>query len=459
MYPNTMGSKSRKKASLKSSFEEYFTDLIGTKEAEQFFCAINEKQVKRGLRVNTLKTSKKELAEWLESQGYVVHESAFSQDGLQLEGRGQPLALKLPYYAGFTYPQDLSSMFAVELLDPQPGELALDLTAAPGGKTTHIAQKMKNTGVVFANDMDSRRLKALHSNLERLGIWNVLVMRTTAHKLSRLYPENFDRILLDPSCSGEGLLVTYDGKPDFWNQKAMKRYSAEQFGLLCSAFALLKPGGRLVYSTCTLNDVEDDGVVDRLLEKFPEAKIEEAVNVLGDDGVPEQIARSDGSKLKGVRFWPHKTGTKGFFCIAITKTEPLGEKIRMEEDAPAEKFKAMNEKQLQRFRAFVKNNFECDLPDADFTFKDQQLFAVSKDLDGFPLRLRVSFALPFLEIVRDEIRPTHAGALWLVLHAKKGIEELNREEVERLFEKEVVSDKIVRYDKFPLGFGKMTKYN
>ena len=244
----------------KTNFQDYFRELIGEAEAQAFFDAIAKKERgPRTLRVNTLKISKEKLTAWLESQGYQVGDSEFSRDGLVLEGRGEPLALKLPYHAGFTYPQDSASMFAVEVLDPQPGELAIDLTAAPGGKTTHIAQRMKNTGVLVANDMDSRRLKALHSNLERLGIWNTFVTRATPYRLSQHFGEVFDRVLLDPSCSGEGLLVTHDGKPDFWNKKALKRYSAEQFGLLCSAFGMLKPGGRLVYSTCTLNDVEDDG--------------------------------------------------------------------------------------------------------------------------------------------------------------------------------------------------------
>ncbi len=435
---------------MKTEFQDYFRGLVGDTEAEQFFCAIEGKSNRRGLRINSLKVGMDVMMEWLEKCGYEVKKSEFSEEGLEISGRGERLSLKLPYHAGFTYPQDLASMFAVELLDPQPGEWVLDLTAAPGGKTTHIAQKMRNTGVLVANDIDSRRLKALHSNLERLGVWNTVVIRAKAHWLAGFYGETFDRVLLDPSCSGEGLLVTRDGKPAFWNVKSLKRYAAEQFGLLCSAFTLLKPGGRLVYSTCTLNDVEDDGVVERLLKKFPEAEIDEVAM----DGVPEQVG-----DLKGIRFWPHKTGTKGFFCVAIRKSESLGEA-----EGKGEKLKVLNERQVRRYEAYVEKNFGCELPDAGFVLRNQNLFVVSKDIEKFPLTPKYSLGFPLLKIVRDELRPTHAGALWLGLRATKSVFDLNREGVEAVFERqpiENISSKkglfLVRFGQFPVGIGKLTE--
>jgi NOL1/NOP2/sun family putative RNA methylase len=441
---------------MKEAFLEYFRELVGDAEAEQFFCAIEGKDLRRGLRINTLKSEVTWMKDWLVENGYEVKKSEFSGYGLEIKGRGVRWSLKLPYHAGFTYPQDLASMFAVEMLDPQPGETVLDMTAAPGGKTTHIAQKMRNTGVVIANDMDSRRLKALHSNLERLGIWNTIVTRMLAHNMAGIYGEIFDRVLLDPSCSGEGLLVTRDGKPSYWNKKALKKYSAEQFGLLCSAFSLLKPGGRLVYSTCTLNDVEDDGVVERLLAKFPEAEILE-VDV---KGVPEQIG-----DLKGVRFWPHKTGTRGFFCIAIGKKSVLDlDKVESGMAMHEQHLKCLSDEQLNRYSNYLENEFACDLPDGEFTLKDDVLFVVSSDIKDFSLLTKYSLAFPLLKIGRDKIRPTHAGALWLGLHAKKGVYDLNRDEVEKVFERQPVKNtsgetglRLAKYEGFPLGVAKLTE--
>jgi NOL1/NOP2/sun family putative RNA methylase len=440
---------------MKTTFQDYFRELIGEEEAEQFFTAVQEKKYDRILRVNTLKTSKKELSEWLESQGYQLSDSPFSSDALVVEGSGQELALKLPYHVGWTYPQDAASMFAVEVLDPQPGERIIDLTAAPGGKTTHIAQRMQNTGVLIANDMDSRRLKALHSNLERLGVFNTIVTRTTAYKLAQFYGEFFDRILLDPSCSGEGLLVTHDGKPGFWNKKSLKKYAAEQFGMLCSAFMLLKPGGRLVYSTCTLNDVEDDGVVEKLLQKFPEAKIEK-VEV---PGTPPQIG-----DLKGIRFWPHKTGTKGFFCIAITKTESLG--IHEGPERP-ETPHLMRENQLRSFVSFLRKEFGMQLPTQSVISRDSHLFFVSDDFRSFPMPPAYSLAFPAAKAFSEGFRLTHPGAIYFGLHTETGILDLDFEQTKTAFAKEPIQNDtalpegnfIGKYKKFPLGNTKATDSN
>ncbi|MFA5792339.1 MAG: methyltransferase domain-containing protein [Candidatus Gracilibacteria bacterium] len=436
---------------MKTNFQDYFRALIGNEEAEQFFCSIKERVTRRSLRANTLRTSKDELVKWLSSQGYEVKDNPFSCDGLDILGRGEELALKLPYHSGFTYPQDSASMFAIDVLDPKPGEMVLDLTAAPGGKSTHIAQRMLNTGVLVANDLDTKRLKALHSNLERLGIFNTVVTRFMPHKMTQYYPETFDKILLDPSCSGEGLLVTPDGKPSFWNEKSLKRYASEQYGLLLSAFRLLKPGGRLVFSTCTLNNIEDEGPVKKLLEKMPEAEILE-INL---KQTPEQF-----EDLEGVRFWPHKTGTKGFFCIAITKKSSLN--LEQEKETSYE-IKTLSQKQLEPFKEFAKDYFGCDLPDAEFTIRDEHLFLISKELANFPLLPFYSLALPFIKICRDEFRPTHAGALILGMSAKKHVYNLNREEVLKVFQRQPITNNsterglyIAKYQDFTIGVAKLT---
>ncbi|MFA5854925.1 MAG: RsmB/NOP family class I SAM-dependent RNA methyltransferase [Candidatus Gracilibacteria bacterium] len=456
---------------MKQTFQDYFRSLIGEAEAEQFFCSIKDRQTRRSVRVNTLKTTKKELTIWLTSQCYSVKNNPFCTEGIDLEGRGEELSLKLPYHSGFTYPQDSASMFGICVLSPRPGETVLDLTAAPGGKTTFIAQKMKNTGVLIANDMDTKRLKSLHYNLERLGIWNAAVLRTQPHKIAEYYPNTFDKILLDPSCSGEGLLVTPDGKPDFWSEKSLKRYAAEQYGLLLSAFRMLKPGGRLVFSTCTLNNIEDEGVVERLIEKMPDAYIEDTAPA----SAPEQIGA-----LKGIRFWPHKTHTKGFFCIAIGKksaTEEAEEIENSSENKPAnrhQKFKkslpekqnikTLTEKQLEPFKNFISGYFGCELPPkAAFTIRDETLFMLSQELADFPLLPFYSLSFPLLKIYPDELRPTHAGALLLGIHATRHVYALSREEVLKAFLRQPIQNTsgekglyIAKYEDFPIGIAKLT---
>ncbi|MEK7146398.1 MAG: RsmB/NOP family class I SAM-dependent RNA methyltransferase, partial [Patescibacteria group bacterium] len=396
---------------------QYYQNLLGSEESEAFFAALEAKKTRRSIRVNTLKLSKSELKKWLKSQGYTVTDNPFSPDGIDLEGKGKLLALKLPYHAGFTYPQDSSSMFGVELLDPKPNEWVIDLTAAPGGKSSHIAAKMKNSGVLVSNDWDRNRIKALRYNFERLGVQNGIIMSMLPHKLSALFSETFDRVLLDPSCSGEGLWVTPKAKPDFWNPKALKRYASEQFGLLKSAFTLLKPGGRLVYSTCTLNPIENDGVVDRLMKEFPQAELVALPEHLKEN-IPEQI-----KPFKGVRFWPHKSGTKGFFCIALTKKESI---------FPGD--------------ILQKESFEPDFsshplfPDKLFIKLGDLYYLVPKDFKEFPFPETFFLSLPFIKKDNSGDRLTHAAALFPGIQSEK-IYVLDREQVEALFSQKIVPRK------------------
>lgn len=439
---------------VKESFINYYKELLGD-EAEDFFEAFENPKFRRTVRVNTLKTSKDFLNKWLENCGYKVSDNPFSEDGIDIEGQGSPLSLKIPYISGFTYPQDSSSMFAVELLNPKPGEVVIDLTAAPGGKTSHIAQKMKNSGVLIANDMDTSRLRALHSNLERLGVWNTAVIRMMPHKIAEIYPETFDKVLLDPSCSGEGLLAK--GKTSFWSPKSLKRYASDQFGMLKSAFKLLKPGGTLVYSTCTLNKYEDDGVVERLLEEFPEAELPESSHV--SKFTPKQL-----KGFLGFRFWPQFTHTKGFFCIAIRKkiTESCSsESVKKNIYYDKTKLKVLSKSELKRFKILSTILGHK----VSFTEKDDYIFAVSKELSKFNLIKYASLSFPICKIYNSQIKPTHVGALLLGLNTSdsdKGILNISKVDVQKILDRQIIDaeandgDYIIKFEKFPIGYGKVT---
>ncbi len=456
---------------LKDLFKEYYRELIGEEEAEQFFYTIESARMEtkkagaRSIRVNTLRSSKEALRKWFESQGYEVSDVLYSKDGLELKGSGQEWALKLPYHSGFTYPQDSASMFAVEVLNPQEGDHVLDLTAAPGGKSTHISQRLNNTGVLVANDLDTRRIKALQSNLSRLGITNAYVTRLTPGRLAEVYPERFDRILLDPSCSGEGLFVTREGQPEYWNKKALKHFSGLQFGLLREAFRMLKPGGRLLYSTCTLNAIENDGVVSDFLEKTPEAQVDDRVfdELLARGiSIPEQMG-----ELKGIRFWPHKTHTKGFFCMALTKTAPQvfsspavqgGRRYRHEKksfkkmSAHAKKPEliVLKDKERVHYDHFLEQQFglSSQLLREQFEWVplEHHLYLVTKSLAAFPPPPGFSLSLPVLKTygkdrsdAQQDMKPSHEGAVALGLMAHKQIVVLNKEQLEASMKNQTVS--------------------
>ena len=443
---------------MKPLFQEYFRGLLGPEEAEQFFSTIEQKPMgPRSIRVNTLKTSKADLTEWFVSQGYEVKNSPYSADGLELTGSGVEWALKLPYHAGLTYPQDAASMFAVEVLNPQPKERVLDLTAAPGGKTTHIAQRMKNSGILVASDMDTRRIKALQSNLSRLGVVNAYVTRVTASNMVKHYPETFDRILLDPSCSGEGLFVTKEGQPNYWNKKAVKHFSGLQFGLLRQAFQMLKPGGRLLYSTCALNAIENDGVVNDFLAKTPEAAVDTRVLAeLEARGicVPEQSAG-----LQGIRFWPHKTKTKGFFCIALTKTASQN----LDSEPSRFSLKVLNAKDRLIYDEFLEKEFGVSSKAYDWIPFEHHLYLASPELKELPPPPGFSPSMPAMKTYEaGEMKPSHEGVMFFAPMATKHVVALTKEQMENAIKSQPVTFEgldegmyFAKYLEFPIGLLKV----
>ncbi|OGE31803.1 hypothetical protein A2631_01575 [Candidatus Daviesbacteria bacterium RIFCSPHIGHO2_01_FULL_44_29] len=188
------------------------------------------------------------------------------------------------YNQGLVYVQSLSSMIPPLVLDPQPGELILDLTAAPGSKTTQIAALMKNTGQIIANDKSRVRLFKLEANLKLQGVTNSQITYLDGKDLWRKYPEYFDKTLVDVPCSMEGrFLSTYEKSYRDWTEKKVRELSALQKFLIRAGVTATKVGGLVVYSTCTISPEENESVIDWLLEK-EQGKVEvEEISL----GIPE----------------------------------------------------------------------------------------------------------------------------------------------------------------------------
>lgn len=166
---------------------------------------------------------------------------------------------------GCYYLQEPSAMAPVPVLDPKPGERVLDLCAAPGGKTTQIAQRMNNKGVLVANEPNRERCTILAENLERLGVTNATITQLDPDELCETYPAYFDAILVDAPCSGEGMFRKDEDARRMWQRELLATYATRQISILRAALAMLRPGGRLVYSTCTLNPIENEAVCATML--------------------------------------------------------------------------------------------------------------------------------------------------------------------------------------------------
>lgn len=220
-------------------------------------------------RVNTLKNPEESVREKLEHQGFRLEKVHWYPGAFILKNsRLRELQETEIYKQGGIYVQALSSMLPPLVLDPQPGERILDLTAAPGSKTTQIACLMEGEGEIVANDNNQIRFYKLKANVEMQGAKNVTLSLRPGELFGRDFPEQFDRVLLDAPCSAEGRFLA--GEPSsykFWKPAKIKEMARKQKNLLISAFRALKPGGLLVYSTCTFAPEENEEVLDWLAEK------------------------------------------------------------------------------------------------------------------------------------------------------------------------------------------------
>lgn len=261
---------------LPEEFIEKYRRLLG-EEAPAFLASFDQPS-QSGFRVNPLKAAPQDTIDRATGRvPYVPTGYYGTVDGKSLD-----------HVAGAIYSQEPSAMYVGEVVDPQPGERVLDLCAAPGGKTTHLVAKMGDTGLLVANEIFRKRAKVLAENLERWGTRSTVVMNESPAELEDQFPRFFDRILVDAPCSGEGMFRKEPAGIEYWNPDYPAECANRQRKILASALKMLKPGGILVYSTCTFAPEEDEQNLAWLLATYPELKTVPIKKYPGmDDGRPE----------------------------------------------------------------------------------------------------------------------------------------------------------------------------
>lgn len=283
------------------------------------FLAGNERAVAKSIRANTLVATPDRVAERLEKKGFRLEAVVGLPYAFRvLEGR-LPLGATPEYLLGQYTLQSVASMWAVEALNPRQAKVAADVCAAPGGKTTLIAQLMENQGALLATDISRMRMRALRSNLSRMHVENTLVMRMDAAQL----PETgiqVDAVLLDAPCTGEGLIPVDPTRKQSRQLEDLAILAAVQQKLIVAATALLREGGALVYSTCSFAPEENEQIVDYALQKCP-LRVTETGLPIGDPGFTAPFGRAvDKTLSRARRFYPYKHGTEGFFICRLEKT-------------------------------------------------------------------------------------------------------------------------------------------
>lgn len=271
---------------------------------------------KIALRVNTLKISQEDLLKRLELIGANVQKIPFAKEGYWVKKSKFSLGAITEFLLGYYYLQEAASQIPVQILAPKEGEVVLDCCAAPGGKTTQIAQYMNNGGQIIALESKNHRMQSLKSSLERIGVENCVAYLMDAKKMSSLRIQ-FDKILLDAPCSGN--YVTDRRWFEKRNIKGMQENAKVQRELLKEAVKSLKIGGVLVYSTCSLEPEENELNMDWALKNLP-IELQKTELQIGDEGLTEVFGQKLNEEIKKCRrFWPWKTRTEGFFIAKIVK--------------------------------------------------------------------------------------------------------------------------------------------
>ena len=302
-------------------FKEKFIQTYEKLTDIEDFKKYSLEKLTKSVRVNTLKISVKELKERLENQNFKLKQIPWCKQGFWvLDGPRTDLGNLKEHSLGYIYVQEAASMIPPIVLNPDENDLVLDMAAAPGSKTTQMASLMNNDGLIIANDYKYDRIKALGINLQRCGVLNTMITLMEGKRFSNAMIK-FDKILLDAHCSGTGAIRKSLKTLKMWNPNMFKKLAGIQKQLITVAFETLKENGILVYSTCSIAPEENEAVIDFLLTRNKNARLESInLDIKRSDSITEYNKDIYSQEIKKcLRIWPQDNNTEGFFIAKIKK--------------------------------------------------------------------------------------------------------------------------------------------
>ncbi len=439
------------------TFEEKMRDLLKGEFDEYIACY--EEPRYYGLRVNTRKIS---VADFERICPFPIRPVPWISNGFYYDGETVSPAKHPYYYAGLYYLQEPSAMTPADRLPVKPGDKVLDLCAAPGGKATELGARLKGEGLLVANDISSSRAKGLLKNIEVFGIGNVLVSCEEPGRLEQFFPEYFDKILIDAPCSGEGMFRKDRKMVRAWEEHGPDFFCNIQKNLILQAARMLKPGGMMLYSTCTFDERENEQVIAHLLEAYPVFQILPIAPYEGfSAGIPKRAPGGLEELKNTVRIFPHKMKGEGHYVALLQKGSK--EEYRPA-STPAKKIKIPGE--FQEFYSHVLNFLDVNR----LEIRGDRIYEMPEglpDLKGLRF-LRTGLLLG--ELKKNRFEPSQALAMVLrkeqydacidltadderVLRYLKG-ETLD---VENLVGTDARGWHLVCVDGYPLGWGKVSR--
>ena len=438
------------------AFIKNMREILGEEGLAEYLDSF-EKPKFTGLRVNTSKIS---VEEFLRISPFKLRRVPWTENGFYYTEEDSPTHHPY-YYAGLYYIQEPSAMAPAAVLPVERGERVLDLCAAPGGKATELGAKLNHTGLLVANDASASRTKALLKNLEVFGIPNLLVTSEMGDRLDRYFHEYFDKILIDAPCSGEGMFRKQAHMIPAWEKQGPEVFANMQREILRQAAELLKPGGTMLYSTCTFSKLENEGSIDGFLAEHPEFTLEEIPRQEGFcSGMPELV----GSRFpleRCVRLFPHKIDGEGHFLALLKKA---GEKIPCAPEPAGRPGRIPAE--LEAFFQDVSMPMEL----SRIVVKDTKVFLMPEGVGRCPGLRFLRSGLYLGELLKKRFEPSQAFAM-----------ALKKEEYASVIDLSAADDRVIRYlkgetleiedgessrpegwqlvcvDGYPLGWGKLIR--
>ncbi len=385
---------------LPEAFVARMREQLG-EEADAFFDSYRRPRA-YGLRRNPLKLDE---TAFLQLMPWELTHIPWAMEGYYYKETQRPG--KHPYHEmGLYYIQEPSAMSVAEILDPQPGELILDLCAAPGGKSTQTAGRMAGEGLLVCNEIIPSRAKILSQNIERCGIKNAVVLNHAPGELSARFPLFFDRIIVDAPCSGEGMFHKQESALTEWSEDNVNMCAGRQREILACAYEMLREGGVLVYSTCTFAPAEDEEMVRWLLDTY------EDLSILPID--TQTLGISKGELAGTARIWPHRQRGEGHFIARLKKEGTLAGHT-FSADIPAKKSKKRSTVPdiWEAYEAFAQQYLRVEPSGRREQFGDQ-LYLVPKE---FPNLQGLKVLRPGLHVgtvKKNRFEPSHALAMALL---------------------------------------------
>lgn len=418
-----------------------FLSRMKTDLGDEFesFLASYDKPLTPALRINSLKSTPAAFNSTYDSK-FGLTPVPWEENGFYYNESTRPGRSAL-HEAGLYYIQEASAMIVGAVSDVQPGETVLDLCAAPGGKSSHLASKMNGQGLLVSNEIMPARAKILSRNIERMGITNCVVTNESPDSLADHFPAFFDRIIVDAPCSGEGMFRKEEAAIPNWSLENVSLCASRQKDILTAADRMLKPGGTLVYSTCTFSRDEDEENVAWFLSRHANYEQDDLSSLLGEK--LEAWHLSKGFDGRSLRVWPHIADGEGHFCARLHKTAPTAATMSIDElaaeldqesrSSSKKKVRTSGKKgstkasgnskreQIKVLQAFWTDSFKTPLPASVkshlLSFGDDlYLLPAELDLSGLKV-LRPGLHLGTLKKGRFE--PSHALALSITPDAIK----------------------------------------